>query len=257
MNPLFQFQNRLQLRGGSVSTAGHPRWNENSFLYGIDFFGLNFHPVGWRDTDGEFYDAGSKLILLSSTDNGLYESKTFELYLGDDEYYFSYKFGRFAGSVRACRNASTMEKSYYDGTVIQDVYQDGGGNWYAGVKIKNLIWLNSPLRTLNLQDGTPITNVSDKTSWSNLAVDARVSCVYTPSLLGLADETAVVDAYGRMYSVGCTFYDGLVSGGGWRVATEDDYEALVAACSDSLVWATTTMLKGNRQVNHPAPLGSI
>lgn len=58
-------------------------------------------------------------------------------------------------SIRFCRDATTPELSYPDGTRVAD-YVDGDNNRYVCRKIYNRVWMCENLMTLKYNDGTPI-----------------------------------------------------------------------------------------------------
>ena len=248
---LFFLQNKLHMTGSKTATSVHPRWNENPYTYGIDYWGLFNHPAGWRDVDGEFYEAGTKALLYASTYNTSYSKHALELSLGNNEVDFVEPLNKVGMSIKVCRYVTALESTYFNGTIITNAYQDGSGNWYDGVKIWNRIWTVGYLRTTKLQNGTDIQKLTQGVDWA--AATALAYCVYPFNLLGLGSEAEVMAAYGLLYNCLPTNAGQLVGAYGepWFIASLSNYADLVSIKDPNDYRGAGILLKGSRQINHP------
>jgi uncharacterized protein (TIGR02145 family) len=99
---------------------------------------------------------------------------------------------------------------------------DGDGNRYATVRIGKQIWMAENLRTTTYNDGTPLPLVTGSNEWVQLAGPAY--CFY------MNEPSEVKPGYGALYNGYAVTGEG--AGGkciapvGWRVATEEDWNAM-------------------------------
>jgi len=242
MRNLFFAQNKLHLRSNNIKTITRPRWMENTSHYGVDLFMLEIVAAGQRNIYGVYSIDGVSTdgmiaTIWTSTVVPAFPDKNWMLYLSYNNsdtpmYGADLKNGY---SIKAVRDASATELVYWDGEVITNVYQDGSGNWYNGVKVGSLIWMVGSLHSLKYQNGTDVPIVEGPYDWSILT---------TPGLCN------VPVSYAHLYN-GYTVRTGnLVSGNGWRIATQADFVALMSVYTGTQ-FSVAQIIKSGRQINHP------
>jgi len=144
----------------TYATTIHPRWNDshNSAVYGTDKFNLNLIPSSYRngatpDTGGnqpgEFPQGATGVL-----GGGLYmwtsDGYRIGIYAGYSGLYASNPSplrDSWGMTVRIIRNATSIEQSYTDGTILPNIYTDADGNKYTGTKINNQVWIRENLKT--------------------------------------------------------------------------------------------------------------
>jgi len=87
---------------------------------------------------------------------------------------------------------------------------DYDGNFYIGTVVGTQVWLASNMKTTHLNDGTPITNVTDSATWVNLS---------TPGYVWYNNDAVTYADYGILYNW-MTVNTGLLCPVGWHVPTE-------------------------------------
>jgi len=97
------------------------------------------------------------------------------------------------------------------------VLKDADGNMYNTVKIGTQEWMVENLRTTKYNDGQSIPYVTGASEWAALA---------TPGYCWFNNETANKDPYGALYNWHAVATNKLCPKG-WRVPTNDEWEALV------------------------------
>lgn len=104
-------------------------------------------------------------------------------------------------------------------TVLTTFYEvkDADGNRYATVQIGTQTWMLENLKTTKYNDGTAIPNITDITSWSNLA---------TPSYCWYNNDIYYKNPYGVLYNW-YTVNTGKLAPKGWHVPTDNDWTILV------------------------------
>lgn len=93
---------------------------------------------------------------------------------------------------------------------------DGDGNTYTTLILHNQTWFAENLRTTRFNDGTPIDEVTDNSTWSGLDV---------PGYSTYNNVTSNADNYGNLYN-GYAVSQGNLCPKGWRVATDEDWKKL-------------------------------
>lgn len=95
--------------------------------------------------------------------------------------------------------------------------KDIDGNIYKTVKIGSQVWMVENLKTTKYKDGTPIPNVTDSRTWSNLTTGAYCDYENTP-------ENSTI--FGRLYN----WYAAIDSRGicpkGWHVSSDNEWTTL-------------------------------
>ena len=100
-----------------------------------------------------------------------------------------------------------------DNTVI-----DIDGNIYQTITLGTQIWMAENLKTIKYNDDTPISMVTDNTSWSNLTSPAY--CYYDN------DETMYKNTYGVLYNW-YAVNTGKLCPIGWHVPTVADWDLMI------------------------------
>ena len=119
---------------------------------------------------------------------------------------------------------------------------DIDGNTYNTVQIGSQCWMKENLKTTTYQDGTPIPNVTDSSSWSNLTTGAYV---------WYDNDISWKGSYGAMYNWYTTVDTNGLCPTGWHVAMEDDEWIALTDFIGGLGSPHGNELKSCRQVNSP------
>jgi uncharacterized protein (TIGR02145 family) len=215
----------------------HPRWNDssNSELYGTNILNLDLLPSGIRtSTDGTFSGIGNySIICLSDDAEG---SDCIQLL---NSYSLNYiqrtiSIKSIGRSIRLIRELYTKEEALVNGTILNSsnsdhpTYTDYDGNIYECVKIGNLVFITTNLKTVHYADGTIIPTNLSNSNW--IADTTGAMAVYGKNdgtfvaTNELTTEALMVAAYGRLYNwYAVVNSHGLVMPGvGWRVPAETD-----------------------------------
>ena len=94
---------------------------------------------------------------------------------------------------------------------------DYDGNVYDTVMIGEQIWLGENLKVTHYNNGVPIPNVTDFTSWGTLATGAR--CYYNN------DSVTYDSVYGALYNFYTITDPNGICPAGWHVPSNADWEA--------------------------------
>jgi uncharacterized protein (TIGR02145 family) len=143
-----------------------------------------------------------------------------------------------------CLNVIGFKLVAQHGTV-----KDVDGNVYHTVKIGKQVWLKENLKTTHFQDGSAITDMQDKTIWSNTGQSHKPGyCYYgindDSATYGKNDakygkendnngkitskiETEMTDTYGKLYNWFAASDPRNICPAGWRVPSDADYQALI------------------------------
>jgi len=95
---------------------------------------------------------------------------------------------------------------------------DYDGNIYESVTIGTQEWLTTNLRSKNYNDGTPIANVTETSTWDNLTSGAY--CWYNN------DELTYKSTYGALYNWHVVSSDKICPKG-WHVPTDSEWQTLI------------------------------
>jgi uncharacterized protein (TIGR02145 family) len=96
---------------------------------------------------------------------------------------------------------------------------DIDGNVYSVIRIGNQFWMRENLKTVNLNDGTPITHVTDSSLW-NLYLTPEY-CYYNN------DKATYNGPYGALYNW-YAVQSGKLCPTGWHVPTHDEWITLIS-----------------------------
>ncbi len=122
---------------------------------------------------------------------------------------------------------------------------DIDGNAYNTASIGTQCWMKENLKTITYQNGTPIPNVTDDNSWSNLTTGAYV---------WYNNDISWKDPYGALYNwYAVTDPNGLCPTG-WHIPGEDEWTALTDFIG-GIASPNGNALKSCRQVNNPYGAG--
>jgi uncharacterized protein (TIGR02145 family) len=102
--------------------------------------------------------------------------------------------------------------------------KDTEGNVYHTVTIASQTWMVENLKVTKYNDGTPIPNISDNITWSNLTTGAY--CDYN-------NDVVNGEKYGHLYNW-YAVNTGKLAPKGWHVATEAEWYTLLSYVSDKL-----------------------
>ncbi len=105
------------------------------------------------------------------------------------------------------------------GTLYEDAVTDYDNNSYKTVKIGSQVWMAENLRVAHYNDGTPITNITDSTSWADATTGAW--CWYN-------NDSSLETPYGKLYNWYAVNNDtslGLCPSG-WHVASRAEIDSL-------------------------------
>jgi uncharacterized protein (TIGR02145 family) len=111
-------------------------------------------------------------------------------------------------------NGFTNAWSFSTGELVTDI----DGNVYQTVKIGNQVWTVENLRTTRYNDGTPIPNIIDYTTWSNLSTPAY--CYYNNTT-----NADYIEKWGTLYNWN-TANTGKLAPAGWHVPTDSEWKVM-------------------------------
>ena len=103
------------------------------------------------------------------------------------------------------------------GTVYQEPVLDYDNNSYKTIKIGSQIWMAENLRVAHYQDGSPITNITDSTSWADTEEGAW--CWYE-------NDISYETTYGKLYNFHAVDTAIGLCPAGWHVPTLADIQDL-------------------------------
>jgi uncharacterized protein (TIGR02145 family) len=106
-----------------------------------------------------------------------------------------------------------------------DIVSDVDGNTYSTVKIGGELWMKESLRTMKLNDGTDIANVTSNGPWSGLT---------TPAWCDYDNAPANSAIYGKLYNW-YSVNSGKLCPTGWHVPTETEWADMITALGESAV----------------------
>jgi hypothetical protein len=155
--------------------------------------------------------------------------------------------------IRIVRDPLNVEKNWKDGSIIKNVYTDGSGNVYDGIKIGNQVWADKNLITTQMQDGTNIPQHTVDSNWENAHQNRQ------PARCWVRNNQTEYGMYGILYNayVGGGYqvrWQGLVDSGTWRVPLFEDWTNLFDYIIDNYHYTSDTLamaLKSCRQDRHP------
>src|ERR1035437_682216 len=130
--------------------------------------------------------------------------------------------------INGCKKDDNSPGSLYNGkttavfnnNLTYGTMTDQDGNVYKTITIGTQTWMAENLRTIKYRDGTPIPNVTDNTTWTNLTTDAYCNYNNTTS----ADTIAI---YGRLYNWYAATNSHNIAPIGWHVPTEAEWTTLI------------------------------
>lgn len=131
--------------GERFDTSDHPRWDLDASSYGLDEFNFGALPSGKKDSNNDYLNLGSKLILRTKTlspNNNL--AWVFEFSLINSSISRTTLQHIEYSSIRLCRDLQGVEDQLDDGTFV-GLVEDYEGNKYATVKINDKVWFAQDL----------------------------------------------------------------------------------------------------------------
>ncbi len=115
--------------------------------------------------------------------------------------------------------------------------KDIDGNVYKTVRIGTQIWMAENLKTTKFNDGTSITEVVSKETWTNLSAEGY--CWYDN------DAETYKDTYGALYN-GFTVSAGELCPAGWHIPVREDWQKLMEFLSDTIDGGNSLKIKGSQ-----------
>ena len=102
---------------------------------------------------------------------------------------------------------------------LNGIVLDIDSNVYKTIKIGNQVWMTENLKTTRYNDGSPIPNVTDNTTWSTSNIETAAFCWYDNDSVGYSQ------LYGALYSfrVGSESNTFNVCPIGWDVPNQTDW----------------------------------
>ncbi len=112
---------------------------------------------------------------------------------------------------------SCSKKNPTGSTLVTSTVTDIDGNVYTTVKIGNQWWTAENLKVTHYRDGTPISNVTNNTEWSNSNTGAY--CAYN-------NNPTNADTYGNVYNWFAVTDVRNIAPEGWHVPTDEEWKEL-------------------------------
>jgi uncharacterized protein (TIGR02145 family) len=125
------------------------------------------------------------------------------------------------------------------------VVSDADGNRYSTVVIGEQEWMVENLKTTHYNDGTPIANVQDVTTWRN---------VDEPAFVWYENDSINKEPFGALYNWHAVGNHKGLCPEGWRVASDEDWKEL-----EKLLGMTPYQIEGTglRGANEGAKLKEV
>jgi len=155
----------LSVSGGKLKEAGFAHWSTPNT--GADnSSGFTALPGGYRNFDGSFNFIGYSGIWWSSTE----VDATFAWYRS-----------LLYGTSNTARNNYNNPSGFSilllkDNSINPGILTDYDNNVYGTVKIGNQVWLTNNWACTRLNNGTPLTKVTNDTAWAALTTEGY--CAY-------------------------------------------------------------------------------
>jgi len=115
---------------------------------------------------------------------------------------------------------------------------DIDGNVYEVVEIGEQVWMAENLRTSRYQNGDAIPEVSLSTDWISLSIGA---------LVYYNNDSSYEEVYGKLYNGYAALDDRNICPAGWRVPTDEDWQALELTAGLPEEEADTTGARGGTE----------
>jgi uncharacterized protein (TIGR02145 family) len=156
--------------GGKLKEVNPAYWEQNIGTEGTNETGFNGRGSGQINALGQFIELKRQLYLWSSSDSG-------SVGLGYNICQYSTIMSAGIAFAKTCGLAIRCVKddSNNTGSMV-----DVDGNVYPTVKIGSQVWQAENLRVTKFNDGTPITNVTDPSTWA--ALSAAGMCYYNNNI---------------------------------------------------------------------------
>lgn len=240
-----------------VITTSHPYWqedlNDRFSIYGTDNFMLGLVPSGGRSSTFFELNTGCGVWSLTTDTNDISKAYRLALFSNSNVLARVSVYKSFGLAVRACK---PYVGEVDEGVLIPNAYTDGSGNSYSAVRIRDMLWITTNLRSTKYQDGSDIGVVSSQSTWDWRGSNGHGGCCYYDN------NSAYVQHYGVLYNWHCVSANKLVNQDGWRVPTLSDLDNLIYYTGNpSVKWCkpagssiSGTFYKLSRQQNNPVKL---
>jgi len=155
--------------GGMLKETGTEHWQEPN-TGASDNFNYTALPGGYREQHGRFYNFGTQARFWANSP-----------YSGEFSYHYYLSY-----------NSASLNRSladWVDGHSVRLVKDDGvnpgsifdiDGNEYQTINVGDKIWLAKNWKCTQLNDGTPIENITEDFAWGNASMPAY--CAYNNDL---------------------------------------------------------------------------
>ncbi|MEI6766397.1 MAG: FISUMP domain-containing protein [Bacteroidota bacterium] len=125
---------------------------------------------------------------------------------------------KLTGKSGNCRTISMLFPTHNQTVTFNFVKcADADSNYYAVVQIGNQVWMQENLKATHYRDGSPIPNVPDSATWTNLSSGAY--CNYH-------NDTAEGTYYGRLYNWYVIADSRNICPVGWHVASNPEWNIM-------------------------------
>ena len=95
---------------------------------------------------------------------------------------------------------------------------DIDGNVYNSISYNGKVWMVENLKTTHYRDGSPITNITNNTTWGTATSEAY--CDYD-------NNSANAAAYGRLYNLFAVKDSRNIAPAGWHVASYSEWQSMI------------------------------
>jgi uncharacterized protein (TIGR02145 family) len=156
--------------GGKLKEVNPAYWEQSIGTEGTNETGFSGRGSGQINASGQFIELKKQLYLWSSTDSGA-DGLGYNICQYSTLMTAGIAFAKTCGLAIRC----IKDDSNNTGSVV-----DVDGNVYPTVKIGSQVWMAENLRVTKFNDGTPITNVTDPSTWA--ALSAAGMCYYNNNI---------------------------------------------------------------------------
>jgi uncharacterized protein (TIGR02145 family) len=180
---------------------------------------VNARGVCWSSSPAPTVDLATKT--LDGTGSGSFVSNVTGLTPATTYYLRAYA---TSGTTTVYGNTSTFTTpgsgTYFNNTLNYGTVIDIEGNIYNTIQIGNQIWMAENLRVTSYKNGTPITNTTDNTEWSNLFQNETGAwCYYNNNATNNIP-------YGKLYNWYAVTNNNICPAG-WHVPSDQEWYTLI------------------------------
>ena len=155
--------------GGMLKETGTEHWQEPN-VGASDSFNFTALPGGYREQHGRFYNLGAQARFWANSPS----SGEFSYH-----YYLSYNSASLNRSLADWVDGHSV-RLVKDDSINPNSLIDMEGNEYPTINVGGRIWLTKNWKCTQLNDGTPIENITQDFAWGNASNPAY--CAYNNDL---------------------------------------------------------------------------